>query len=225
MNFYKQAATAIDHLDTKQGSVKGSIAAAGLGDGANGKEGKRVLACMPYSLVSMLYISDLIAVLHICCSQWLLNRLNVRADPFLVFPLSKPFRSCGIDRTIIQSLSDSLKLLQVEKKTFPQKVPEGAPSSKNLLLVLLHDLLFSKDAKIQASDKWPPKMAIMRHATRLKAELVKLQIKKGLSTKEAFEMEGGNIAGTLRLTCPSELELTVSCSNDSSIRQVQQQCC
>ncbi|KAJ9114385.1 hypothetical protein QFC20_001528 [Naganishia adeliensis] len=100
-------------------------------------------------------------------------------------------------RTIIQSLSDSLKLLQVEKKTFPQKVPDGAPSSKNLLLVLLHDLLFSKDAKIQASDKWPPKMAIMRHATRLKAELVKLQIKKGLSTKEAFEMEGGNIAAMI----------------------------
>lgn len=65
MNFYKQAATAIDHLDTKQGSVKGSIAAAGLGDGANGKEGKRVLACTPCLLVSMLYVSDSHAVLHI----------------------------------------------------------------------------------------------------------------------------------------------------------------
>lgn len=154
-----------------------------------------------------------------------IESLKCKSRSLPCIPLSKPFRSCGIDRTIIQSLSDSLKLLQVEKKTFPQKVPEGAPSSKNLLLVLLHDLLFSKDAKIQASDKWPPKMAIMRHATRLKAELVKLQIKKGLSTKEAFEMEGGNIAGALRLICPSELELTVSCSNDSSIRQVQQQCC
>ena len=100
-----------------------------------------------------------------------------------------------IDRTIIQGLCDSLKLLQVEKKTFPQKVPSGAPSSKNLVLVLLHDLLFSKDTKIQSSDKWPPKQAIMRHATRLKAELVKLQIKKGLSTIGAFEMEGCNRAG------------------------------
>ncbi|KAJ9102469.1 hypothetical protein QFC21_002869 [Naganishia friedmannii] len=145
MNFYKQAATAIDHLDTKQGSVKGSIAAAGLGSGANGKEGKRVLAYRP----------------------------------------------------ILQPLSDSLKLLDVERKIFPQKVPTGAPSSKNLLLVLLHDLLFSKDAKIQASDKWPPKMAVMRHATRLKAELVKLQIKKGLTNKESFEMEGGNIAAMI----------------------------
>ncbi|GHJ87754.1 hypothetical protein NliqN6_4156 [Naganishia liquefaciens] len=152
MNFYKQAATAIDHLDTKQGSVKGSIAAAGVGDGANGKEGKRILALV---IESLKY------------------------------------------RTIIQGLSDSLKLLQVEKKTFPQKVPSGAPSSKNLLLVLLHDLLFSKDAKIQASDKWPPKQAIMRHATRLKAELVKLQIKKGLTTIGAFEMEGGNIAAMI----------------------------
>ncbi|KAJ9107949.1 hypothetical protein QFC19_002692 [Naganishia cerealis] len=107
----------------------------------------------------------------------------------------EPFES--IDRSILQPLSDSLKLLQVEKKIFPQKVPTGAPSSKNLLLVLLHDLLFSKDAKIQASDKWPPKVAVMRHATRLKAELVKLQIKKGLTNKESFEMEGGNIAAMI----------------------------
>ncbi len=43
MNFYKQAALALDHLDTKQGSVKGSLAFAGVQDAA-GKEGKRVLA-------------------------------------------------------------------------------------------------------------------------------------------------------------------------------------
>jgi hypothetical protein len=67
MNFYKQAATAIDHLDTKQGSVKGSIAAAGVGDGANGKEGKRVLACMPL-YVPMLYISN-IANTDICAAN------------------------------------------------------------------------------------------------------------------------------------------------------------
>ena len=42
MNFYKQAALALDHLDTKQGSVKGSVAAAGV---AQGNESKRVLAC------------------------------------------------------------------------------------------------------------------------------------------------------------------------------------
>ena len=41
MNFYKQAALALDHLDTKQGSVKGSVAAAGV---AQGNESKRVLA-------------------------------------------------------------------------------------------------------------------------------------------------------------------------------------
>lgn len=42
MSFYKQAALALDHLDTKQGSVKGSVAAAGV---AQGNESKRVLAC------------------------------------------------------------------------------------------------------------------------------------------------------------------------------------
>ncbi len=44
MNFYKQAALAIDHLEAKQGSVKGSLSAAGL-QGSE-KEGKRVLARM-----------------------------------------------------------------------------------------------------------------------------------------------------------------------------------
>lgn len=79
MNFYKQAATAIDHLDTKQGSVKGSIAAAGLGSGANGKEGKRVLACMP-QFVSILYILDVADAIDICdprCFQWSSSHLNV----------------------------------------------------------------------------------------------------------------------------------------------------
>ncbi len=42
MSFYKQAAVALDHLDSKQGSVKGSLVAAGLN--GNEKEGRRVLA-------------------------------------------------------------------------------------------------------------------------------------------------------------------------------------
>lgn len=43
MNFYKSAALALDHLDKHQGSVKGSLAAAGVK--ASGGEAKRILAC------------------------------------------------------------------------------------------------------------------------------------------------------------------------------------
>lgn len=43
MNFYKSAALALDHLDKHQGSVKGSLAAAGVK--ASGAEAKRILAC------------------------------------------------------------------------------------------------------------------------------------------------------------------------------------
>jgi putative methyltransferase len=60
-------------------------------------------------------------------------------------------------------------------------------------------LLFSKEGKVQASDKWPPKAAILRHGTRLKAELVKLQIKRGLSSKEELERSGGDVASESQL--------------------------
>jgi putative methyltransferase len=63
----------------------------------------------------------------------------------------------------------------------------------------LQDLLFSKEGKVQASDKWPPKAAILRHGTRLKAELVKLQIKRGLSSKEELERSGGDVASESQL--------------------------
>lgn len=43
MNFYKNAALALDHLDKHQGSVKGSLNAAGI-DCTPG-ESKRLLAC------------------------------------------------------------------------------------------------------------------------------------------------------------------------------------
>jgi putative methyltransferase len=44
MNFYKSAGLALDHLDKHQGSVKGSLAAAGIQTASQG-EAKRILAC------------------------------------------------------------------------------------------------------------------------------------------------------------------------------------
>jgi putative methyltransferase len=57
----------------------------------------------------------------------------------------------------------------------------------------LHDLLFSSKTRIEASDKWVPKEAILRHQARLRAELVRIQIKQGKSRKEdlARQAEGG----------------------------------
>jgi putative methyltransferase len=43
MNFYKNAALALDHLDKHQGSVKGSLNAAGIN--CTPGESKRLLAC------------------------------------------------------------------------------------------------------------------------------------------------------------------------------------
>ncbi|PVG04355.1 S-adenosyl-L-methionine-dependent methyltransferase [Serendipita vermifera] len=58
-------------------------------------------------------------------------------------------------------------LLQQEKKIL---------KDKNLVLLLVHDLLLAKG--IQAGDG-PIKQAIMKHKTRLNAEFVKVKVKKG----------------------------------------------
>lgn len=80
---------------------------------------------------------------------------------------------------MLKQLLTTVPLTKLERETFRSK---GTPSSANLLLVLLHDLLFSPKGKIEASDKWPPKEAVLRHGARLKAELVRLQIKAGKSS-------------------------------------------
>ncbi len=98
-------------------------------------------------------------------------------------------------RPVLLSLANALNLLHLERRTFPAKPPAGTPASQSLLLVLLHDLLFSGQGKIHASDKWPPKAAVMRHGTRLKAELVKIMVKKGAAKKEELGREGGEAAG------------------------------
>ncbi|THH10867.1 hypothetical protein EW145_g1018 [Phellinidium pouzarii] len=62
-------------------------------------------------------------------------------------------------------------------------------TSKNLALLLVHDLLFAKG--IQAGDG-PIKQAIMRHKTRLHAELIKIKIKRGV--KSMMELAQGGDA-------------------------------
>lgn len=84
---------------------------------------------------------------------------------------------------MIQEILTKVPILTLEKITFPRKTPPKAPSSASLVLVLLHDLLFSSKTKIEASDMWPPKPAVMKHQARLRAELVRIQIKQGKQSK------------------------------------------
>jgi putative methyltransferase len=87
------------------------------------------------------------------------------------------------DKSTLQQLLTTVPLSSLERLTFPRKVPRHVPSSSSLLLVLTHDLLYSPRG-VEASDKWPPKQALTRHQARLKAELVRLQLKAGVSRKE-----------------------------------------
>ncbi|OXB36785.1 nuclear protein [Cryptococcus neoformans] len=144
MNFYKSAALALDHLDKHQGSVKGSLAAAGVK--ASGGEAKRILALI---IETLKY------------------------------------------RPVLQQLLKTVPILALERTTFPSRTPANAPTSQSLLLVLLHDLLFSSRSRIEASDKWPPKPAVMRHQARLKAELVRIQIREGKTKKEDLAKSSG----------------------------------
>lgn len=61
--------------------------------------------------------------------------------------------------------------------------------------LLVHDLLFAKG--IQAADG-PIKQAIFRHKTRLNAELIKVQIKRGASKKQELSLKNSLEADTRR---------------------------
>ncbi|ORX38495.1 S-adenosyl-L-methionine-dependent methyltransferase [Kockovaella imperatae] len=89
-------------------------------------------------------------------------------------------------RSALEQIIAVTQLRTLEKITFPKKTSPRTPSSQSLILVLLHDLLISPRGRIEASDKWPPRQAIQRHQARLKAELVKLQIREGKSSKEGL---------------------------------------
>jgi len=95
------------------------------------------------------------------------------------------------DRAVLQQLLTTIPLLSLERLTFPKKTPPHTPSSSSLLLVLLHDLLFSAKLRIEASDRWPPKEGVLRHQARLRAELVRIQIKEGKSRKEELSKQPG----------------------------------
>ncbi|KDQ15892.1 hypothetical protein BOTBODRAFT_275080 [Botryobasidium botryosum FD-172 SS1] len=73
-------------------------------------------------------------------------------------------------KPVLSSVIADSGLLKAERRTI---------TSPNLALLLIHDLLFARG--IQASDG-PLKQAILRHKTRLQAELVKIKVKKGVKS-------------------------------------------
>ena len=75
------------------------------------------------------------------------------------------------DKQVLSEVIDAAQLLKQEKKL----------SSRNLALVLVHDLLLARG--IQAGDG-PLKQAVLRHRTRLSSEFQRLKIKHGAKSNE-----------------------------------------
>ncbi|CEI91699.1 hypothetical protein RMCBS344292_05982 [Rhizopus microsporus] len=75
-------------------------------------------------------------------------------------------------KQVLNELIDSTKICEIEKKL-----------KRSLALVLIHDLLFTKRG-ITVRNEVPLKQCVMRHQARLKAELIKIKIKRGVTTNE-----------------------------------------
>jgi putative methyltransferase len=88
------------------------------------------------------------------------------------------------DKPVLLEIITASSLLKLEKKLI---------TSTNFALVLVHDFLFSKG--IEAGDG-PVKQAILRHKTRLRSELVKIKIKRGVKDDKALAISELVGAGT-----------------------------
>ncbi|TFK98683.1 S-adenosyl-L-methionine-dependent methyltransferase [Pterulicium gracile] len=93
---------------------------------------------------------------------------------------------------VIETLKFKPALSTIIKEAQLMKEERKKITSLNLALALVHDLLLAKG--IQAGDG-PIKQAVLRHKTRLSAELTKLKIKKGAkSTVDLAQAEDARVA-------------------------------
>lgn len=151
MNFYFEAATVLDKLDAKKGSIKGLIAT------VTEKNRKRTAALVIETLKCKNQCSRL------CHYARETETSCVVLISVVLFP----------DRSVLSEVIDAAKLLKEERKI----------TTKNLALVLVHDLLLANGG-IQAGDG-VVKQAVYRHKTRLNSEFQRMKIKLGVkSTKE-----------------------------------------
>jgi putative methyltransferase len=87
------------------------------------------------------------------------------------------------DKSVLSDVIQASKLLAEEKKKI---------NSLNLALVLVHDTLLANG--IQAGDG-PIKQAILRHKTRLKSELQRIKIKRGVKSDLELAQTSDDRAG------------------------------
>jgi hypothetical protein len=80
-----------------------------------------------------------------------------------------PTHHCPVDKSALVEVIAAANLLKEEKKI----------TSRNLALVLVHDLLLA--GGIQAGDG-PVKQALLRHKTRLRSELQRVKIRRGVKS-------------------------------------------
>jgi len=87
-------------------------------------------------------------------------------------------------KSVLTEVIDTTNLMKEERKL----------TSKNLALVLVHDLLLVRG--IQAGDG-PIKQAILRHKTRLHGEFQKIKIKRGALSNEQLARSGDERAALI----------------------------
>lgn len=87
------------------------------------------------------------------------------------------------DKVVLNEVINASKLMTEERKL----------SSRNLALILCHDILLSKGG-IQAGDG-PLKQAILRHKTRLNSEFIRIKIRRGARSNEELAQIGDARAG------------------------------
>lgn len=94
------------------------------------------------------------------------------------------------DKQALNDVIDTTKLLTQERKI----------TSRNLALVLVHDLLLA--GGIQAGEG-PIKQAVLRHRTRLQSELTRLKIKRGAKSNHELAQTDDSRAGMLSIPAKS----------------------
>ncbi|KAI7898382.1 S-adenosyl-L-methionine-dependent methyltransferase [Cokeromyces recurvatus] len=80
-------------------------------------------------------------------------------------------------KQVLNEIIDATKICEIEKRL-----------KRSLALVLIHDLLFTKRG-ITVRNDVPLKQCVMRHQSRLKAELIKIKVKRGVLSNDDLVSE------------------------------------
>ncbi|KAI0784165.1 S-adenosyl-L-methionine-dependent methyltransferase [Abortiporus biennis] len=105
-------------------------------------------------------------------------------------------------KSVLLEVLDTTKLLKEERKI----------TSRNLALVLLHDLLLAKG--IQAGEG-PIKQAFLRHKTRLHGEFQRIKIRRGVKSSSDLAQNGDERAAKI----PRYVRVNTSCwSTDEAVQ-------